>query len=604
MPEILLPYQVEPPEYVPGMTIAVAGLVGKHSFWMDDYEYFDQLGRDPLQMRRIWGISDPGLRAEAVKAVLKDYPKMMHRREMLFQATVRVDEAIVRALVEAGVRVHPDFEKAKADEGNGPGDDGDELPDKENAANVPLHVAAAHGHVGCLKIFIESGVDVDARDEIGRTPFTAAATENQVKAMEYLLKQGADPASRSDNTPFARKMRSTFAGSNALEMTANHANVEMLTKILNAPGVEVTPLAINSAAVGKYEGLKLLLERAGLYPFDDMTGKQMDSLPEKWKQAILDFTTLAFQRSDLPSITLLLSYQYPTNANSEVIFSPVPQDLHISITYGAYNAVQLDYPDKLEWLYNLGVKEHDSMSLDPVPEGQHLNIQHLLDDAAKNGSLKCAKLLIEKYDASPHKYRHPPCIYPLYMAACNDKTEMMRFLLEEHSVDIHAGNGRYAAGPTALWAAITHKSLEGIKLLLHHGGPVNTIDKELRTIFSPLNAILIAEPNGKVNFQTEANAKSYIETCKQDLAKPNSPYVRIKLTPEDKDWLEKLQIRKSDEELREHGEGARELNEVEKGEEPSDWKMKLAEWPITGRMDELDKCCEDVIPPFIPAFKH
>jgi len=602
MPEILPPYQVEPPEYVPGMSIAVAGLVEKHAFWMDDYEYYDQLGRDPLQMRRIWGIADPEVRAEAVRVVLEDYPKMMHRRDMLFQATLRGDEAIVRALVEAGVRVHPDFKKAQEDEAKEAGEDG-ELPDKEDASNVPSHVAASHGHVGCLKIFIESGVDVDTRDDIGRTAFNAAAESNEVAAMEYLLEQGADPASRSDDTPFARKVRSTFAGSNALEMTANHANVEMLTRILDAPGVEVTPLAIKSAAVGRYEGLKLLLERAGLYPFEDKNGKQMDSLPEKWKQAIYDSTTLAFQRSDLASIKLLLSYQYPTDDSGEVVFSPVPEDLHISITYGAYNAVQLDYPDKLEWLYDLGVKEHDSMSLDPIPEGQHLNIQHLFDDAAKHGSIKCARLLIEEYGASPHKYRHPPCIFPLYMAACDDKAEMMRFLLETHNVDIHAGNGRYAAGPTALWAAIAHKSFKGIKLLLQHGGPLNTIDAEIRTISSPLNMILVAQPDGRVDFLTEDNATPYIETCRQDLSNPNSPYVRIKLTLEDKTWLEKLQIRKSDEELREHGEGARELNGSEKGEDPSDWKMKLAEWPIAKeRMDELDKCCEDVIPPFQPAF--
>jgi hypothetical protein len=44
-------------------------------------------------------------------------------------------------------------------------------------------------------------------------------------------------------------------------------------------------------------------------------------------------------------------------------------------------------------------------------------------------------------------------------------------------------------------------------------------------------------------------------------------------------------------------------NKDEKGEEPSDWRMKLAEWPIVKeRMDKLDKCCEDIIPPFKPAF--
>jgi hypothetical protein len=316
MPEILPPYQVDPPQYVPGMSIAVAGLIGKHSFWMDDYEYYDQLGRDPLQMRRIWGVSDPDVRAEATRIALEDYPWMMHRREMLHEATLRGDEAIVRALVEAGVRIHPNMQKAKEDEARGT-DENEALRDKEVASIVPFHVAANHGHVGCLRIFIESGVDVNARDEIGRTPFEAAAGSNQVEAMKYLLEQGADPALRSDTTPLARVIRNIFAGADALEMTANHANIEMLTTILDAPGVEVTPLAIKSAAVGKYEALKLLLERSGLYPFHDKTGNQINNLSEQWKKAIDDATMLAFQQSDLGSIKLLLSYQYPIEDNGQ-----------------------------------------------------------------------------------------------------------------------------------------------------------------------------------------------------------------------------------------------------------------------------------------------
>jgi hypothetical protein len=242
------------------------------------------------------------------------------------------------------------------------------------------------------------------------------------------------------------------------------------------------------------------------------------------------------------------------------------------------------------------------MSLDDLPEGQVINIQHLFDDAAKYGSIECARLLIEKYGASPHKYRAPPCIFPLYISACNDKPDFIRFLLDNHNVELHAGNGRYAAGPTALWAAISHKSFESVKLLLQHGGPLNHIDKEILKLSEPLNAVLIAQRDGKVEIQTETNAKSYIDSQKHMYERPNSLYVRVVLTLEDKTWLEKLQIRKPGEEPREHGEGARRLDEKE-ADDSSDWQRGLAEWPIVEeRMDELDECCDDVIPAFCPAF--
>jgi hypothetical protein len=53
MPEILPPYQIETPEYNPGVVILVQPPTSKYARWVDDYEYYGQLGRDPFQVRRI-----------------------------------------------------------------------------------------------------------------------------------------------------------------------------------------------------------------------------------------------------------------------------------------------------------------------------------------------------------------------------------------------------------------------------------------------------------------------------------------------------------------------------------------------------------------------
>jgi hypothetical protein len=173
MPEIFPPYKIETPVYASGMTVSVQPLTAKHSYWLDDYEYYDQLGRDPLQAQRIWGVSNPEERVEKLKKVLEEFSKLKDRRRILFKAAKRGDEDIVRYLVELGVRAHPDLQKAKQEEAEGDGsDDGDgvDLPDKEIASIAPVHVAADEGRLGCLKIFIEHGVDVNGRDEMGRTP--------------------------------------------------------------------------------------------------------------------------------------------------------------------------------------------------------------------------------------------------------------------------------------------------------------------------------------------------------------------------------------------------------------------------------------------------
>ena len=58
------------------------------------------------------------------------------------------------------------------------------LPDKEDASVAPMHLAAVNGHLGCLKIFIESGMEVDLRDEFGRTPLLAAGHSYKSEIMK------------------------------------------------------------------------------------------------------------------------------------------------------------------------------------------------------------------------------------------------------------------------------------------------------------------------------------------------------------------------------------------------------------------------------------
>ncbi|KAL1595163.1 hypothetical protein SLS60_009851 [Paraconiothyrium brasiliense] len=630
MVKILPPHKPEPPVAPPGQRFVVAPDPAIHAFFLDDPEYIDSLGRDPMQQNKIWSIKHAEERVEKLKEVLQEYPKQKHRREMLCAAAVRGDEAIVRYFVESGIRVQPDMEKAleeKEKEDSGEIDDDESIPDKVDPEISPLHAAVTNNHVECVKIFLESGVDIESRDEYGRTPLIAAAGGVQPDMITYLLGQGADPTARADgNTDRAKEFMGNCINANALEAVAGTGDLQTVKLLLEHPfpgptrkrknreeestSITVTPLAIKRAASGSFEVLTLLLERGG-YPVKDIEGKiETELLDDEQKNTLEIATAWAADTGDFQSLELLLKYKYPTDEQGNLLPFQVPEELQRGFVYGAYNAMRLNSPEKFEFINSLGVKEHDTMSLDKLPEGQNFNIQHLFEQAVEAGSIDCARLMIEKYGADPNTHRLPPGTKPLYKAAANNHTEMVRYLLENHSMNIHLGSGRYASGPTPLWIAINLKSLGSIALLLEHGGPVDHIDEELKHITCPTTAILRIQVKARpeVRFETEETAQAYVDAARSDYRDMNPSYVRVELGPEDVDWIRKIQLRWGDERLREEGGNARELNEGEgvglEDLDDGDVRRRLVDIPTVKEREDGLETDKDLMPMFIPAFKY
>lgn len=65
--------------------------------------------------------------------------------------------------------------------------------DTVNARNqTALHLACAEGHISVVRILLEQGASVDARDYAERTPLMYAAIWGYREIMELLIQHGAD----------------------------------------------------------------------------------------------------------------------------------------------------------------------------------------------------------------------------------------------------------------------------------------------------------------------------------------------------------------------------------------------------------------------------
>lgn len=640
MVQILPPPKPYMPVAGPGSRMSVAP--SPHSLFLDDYEYYDNLGRDPLQQNLVWGIEDDDERVQELKQVLESHPlpKQVHRRNLLAKAARRGDEAIVNYLISTGLRVQPDIEQEdnkSNEDGQDDGSDMDEqedgsdehdeysIPDKDDPSLSPLHLAVMNGRLNIVKTFIqEADVQVDTRDEFGRTPLIVAAAGGHQDILSYLLEKGADPLARpGSGNETAEEYLGMYAGANALESAAAAKSLECVKILLDRidsttktekrtdepRNIQITPLALQCAAGGKFDILKLFLERGG-YPLADAGGKTKGQLlSDEQRLAIAEALSSPEGFSgDLESLKLLLSYQYPVNEQGKPTGVEIPEELHKPIIYGTYAAAQSGKVDKLQYLLSFGLKEHDGMSVDDLPEGQLINIQHLFETAVLDGAIDCAKFIMKSLGAKPDVHRVPSGVRPLYCAALQDKPDMVSFLLDHHA-DIHSGNGRFAAGPTALFGAIHMKSLPSIELLLKHGGPVDHVDDEIANIDKPTTAVLRTggpETRYGIRLETEANVAKWLEEFRNDLMTLNPPYVLLHLGPEDRDWIGKLQQRRPDDELRESGPKARELNEEEKVKlqdlPEDDVRRMMVSIPISAKREKELDADDDLRPEWRPAF--
>ncbi len=121
-----------------------------------------------------------------------------------------------------------------------------------------LHDAAARGDIEAITASVEAGLDINGRDDAGRTPLMVATYANQVDAFRTLLDRGADVDLQDDqlNNPFL------YAGAEGLmEILAIAHQAGADPAITNRyGGVAIIP----AAEKGHLDAVRYLLEHTSV----------------------------------------------------------------------------------------------------------------------------------------------------------------------------------------------------------------------------------------------------------------------------------------------------------------------------------------------------
>ena len=142
-------------------------------------------------------------------------------------------------------------------------------------ARDALWAAVRNGDVNAVQAALESGADVNAKNEIGITALWIAASKGKLEVVERLLERGADVGARDGiwyQTPLSLSLGG-FGGS---------ANIDILQRLLKAGAKDVDAAATVAAARRNVAALKLLLD-TGKVPQDTLDAA-LFATPEREKE--------------------------------------------------------------------------------------------------------------------------------------------------------------------------------------------------------------------------------------------------------------------------------------------------------------------------------
>ncbi|RFU73846.1 multiple ankyrin repeats single kh domain [Trichoderma arundinaceum] len=490
---------------------------------------------------RIPELSDQVEQLAHVKAVLSEYPDEWH--SILHRAAHEGSHGILQAMLEAGIWPT-------------------EFPSETRYFGQALRAAAKMGHLKCIRLLVDAGVHPDEAEPHGysyfdgenlNTPLMMAAKHCHVDAAKWLLDTGRVDLSRRQGRPEA----------SAIELAAWSGNLEMLKLLMEHPlsNLSRSPQIIRlksslydrkavlkyAATSGNTEMVSYLLEQFQ-YPVKDKEGSwKGDMLSPQQRETILSIFSRACEMCQYGPIKQLLEYLAPPGG--ELMAFPELFSLQEVLATGMFCSARFDRPDAFKLLMRLyGLSRHDK----EAETNRWLQMpEHLYDClgwAARTNSVEIIQFLVQEHnlDINDCSSMSQPqaSVTPLQSAAYKGHIEAVQYLLSKNA-DIHQGYGQqlgWCEGGTSLWRAVDGNHADVVRLLLAHGGPIDSISPKGAPDFGREGLVVVDVSSsacggpGKVHLTWK-----YVSPGEEDVAATG---VRLRLTAEDEAWWNKLQYRK------------------------------------------------------------
>ncbi|XP_076684312.1 uncharacterized protein LOC143377171 [Andrena cerasifolii] len=340
----------------------------------------------------------------------------------------------------------------------------------KNRVNSPLHYAAINGEVELVRVLLDKGAKVDARNSHGKTPLHNGVTSRKTEIVELLLNKGANVNHRDNSDITSLHLAAENGTEDIIELllvrganvnaktqdgkTPLHIAVErgyiVIVKYLEQPGVSVNLIYTHKAQKG-YTPLRLAIE-------------------ERYEQVVkllLDYGGSINAQDNDNKAVLHFAVKNRSSVMTEHILKHCP-DLNKSNS-SILNVAMQGYGDSCNKIVK-NLLDY-GFTLNPA-DASNCELLHI---AAARGYLTIVEQLL-KYGADVNLLDNSisgnGCT-PLHAAVRNKEEEIAKLLLS-YGADVNVPDG---IGRTPICYAVEKNCKEIVEDLLQHGADVNISDK-------------------------------------------------------------------------------------------------------------------------------
>lgn len=421
--------------------------------------WYNHLGQDAIDQRRIWTLSTEDEQLTQFKQLLQDFPE--RSLNLMFEAARKGKLQIVKFLFGQGVKA-----TANAEEG-------------DDKTLVPLHAAAYHGHLDVVKYFVqELKLSPNMLDGTGMTPVMRACSGSHVDVLKYLLSQAAVDILVEQPPGYYNSVANYGVRATAFHFAAGMGSSECINALLDFAqehGIDqsalITTSVIESAAGSENpEILRLLLGKTECdLPAESTVNFTNDTcfLTPEQKTSIEAAFIRAVRDKRINNIQFLYAYLTSSSPSGAPNFPALGKEAYYILknetlciptgehTSGRYinRAIEQTIPlftQIQKILFDPRLATTDILSeRDTILGDAFFN-------AVKADDLHFMKHIINLFPNINPNHLTKFAVTPLYRSVSAYQDDILKWLHStfNNRIDPHVGNGQFANGPTALVSAL------------------------------------------------------------------------------------------------------------------------------------------------------